>query len=501
MIAIENARLFNETQEALKRETATSEILGVIAGSPTDARPVFDAIVLAAVRSLRCEFAFVLLREGEAYYAASGATPDGLMKTPTERLPLDPVANFPSRAILSGEKLHLPDWSKIDLPEHERNIQAAFGFNDMLYLPLMRESGCIGVFGIAASRPNAIGAKDIAQAESFRDQAVIAMENARLFNETQEALQRETATSEILEVIAGSPTDAVPVFQAIVAAAVRALRCDFAHVLICDRDGWSMSTGATTSGLMTEFPADRAPLDPAANFPSQAMLGGETLYLPDWSQIELPEFERNIQATYNVQSAIYLPLMRGSQCIGLIAAGSNRKHPFGPKDIAQAKSFRDQAVIAIENARLFDEVQAKTRDLEESLAQQTATADVLKVISRSAFDLDAIFQTLVATAVDLCKAAVGHALRPRRRRLSLSGHGGARFEPGFAALSRGPSASSSRTGIRSPDERSSRGRSSMSRTLLRTRPMRCLSGARQPGARSARRALARKGSASRAPWR
>ena len=162
----------------------------------------------------------VLLRDGDAYVHAVGATQAGpIADLAPERFPIDSDANFPSRAILSREMLHLPDWSRIDLPEHERNIRAAFGVNSALYLPLLREGECIGILALVGNRPNSFGPKEIAQAESFRDQALIAIENARLFREAQEALERQTATSEVLKVIASSPSDVQPVFDAIAASA------------------------------------------------------------------------------------------------------------------------------------------------------------------------------------------------------------------------------------------------------------------------------------------
>ncbi len=221
-IAMMNARHINETREALARQTATAEILRVISQSPTDARPVFESIIVTAARLLRCDMAFVLLREGDAYVHTAGATPEGPMADlAPERFPIDPNANFPSRAILDETMLHLPDWSLIDLPEHERNIRTAFGVNSALYLPLLRDGECIGLLAFAGKRANMFGPSEVAQAESFRDQALIAMENARLFNETQEALERQTATADILRVIAGSPSDVQPVFEAISASAKR----------------------------------------------------------------------------------------------------------------------------------------------------------------------------------------------------------------------------------------------------------------------------------------
>jgi GAF domain-containing protein len=128
-------------------------------------------------------------------------------------------------------------------------------------------------------------------------------------------------------------------------------------------------------------------------------VGKKTLHLPDWSTIDLPAYERRIHETYGINSALYLPLVREGECIGVLALAGKRAGMFGESEVTLAESFRDQALIAIENTRLFNEVQARTEDLRESLQQQTATADVLKVISRSAFDLEAVLNTLVRSAV------------------------------------------------------------------------------------------------------
>src|SRR5260370_23541959 len=136
-------------------------------------------------------------------------------------LPLDPSVNFPSRAIVDKKMLHLPDWSLIDLPEHERHIHNMFGVKAALYLPLLREGECIGLLALAGKRAGIFGESAIALAESFRDQALIAIENVRLFNETREALKQQTATAEILQVIASSPGDWQPVSNAIATSANR----------------------------------------------------------------------------------------------------------------------------------------------------------------------------------------------------------------------------------------------------------------------------------------
>src|SRR5262249_14736690 len=223
VIAIENARLFNETNQALARQTATAEILKIVASSPTDVKPVFDAIVRTIVRVMRCDRAFFVRCEGDSYFGVATAALDGSFSALVGSTRINPAANFPSRAIISKQTVYYPDRSQIEVPEYERNISEKFGVNSSLFLPLLRQDQCIGVLALASKGTNAFSASDIALAESFRDQALIAIENARLFNETNEALERQTATAAILKGIARSPDDVQPVFDAIAASARRVI--------------------------------------------------------------------------------------------------------------------------------------------------------------------------------------------------------------------------------------------------------------------------------------
>nr|WP_246791569.1 GAF domain-containing protein [Bradyrhizobium commune] len=408
MIAIENARLFSEKKEALERQTATSDILRVISQSPTEVQPVFDAIVATAVRLFRRDRSFILRTDGARFWQVAFAGPDGVLPFPDlPPEPIDPDANFPSRAIVTRQNLHLSDWSAIELPDFERQIRDTFGFNSALYLPLLRDGECIGVLGIAGTRAGQFDDNEIALAESFRDQALIAIENARLFNETEDALARQTATSEILRVISQSPTDAQPVFDVIAQTAIRLLGCNRAFIQRCDEECFWTVTWWGAEGRLPLINMPRVKIDPAANFPSRAIVQKQTVHLPDWSLIELPLHERMIQKRLGLQTALFMPLLRDNKCIGLLSVAGTRPNMFGDNEIALAESFRDQALIAIENVRLFDEVQAKARDLTESLQQQTATADVLKVISRSAFDLQTVLVTLTRSAVELSGAQNG----------------------------------------------------------------------------------------------
>ncbi len=278
----------------------------------------------------------------------------------------------------------------------------------------MSNGAPLGVISVTRLVPGSFAPHHVQLLQTFADQAVIAIENVRLFNETKEALARQTATSDILRVISQSPTDVQPVFDAIVLAAVRLIRCDIAFFLRCDATTYTAVARATPEGLQASIRPPE-PIDPGANFPSRAIVAKETLHLPDWSLVELPEYERRIHEVFGVKSSLYLPLQHRGECIGLLALAGKRANIFGESEIALAESFRDQAVIAIENTQLFKEVKARTEDLSESLQQQTATADVLKVISRSAFDLPTVLQTLVESAARTLRRRQGHHYAPKRR--------------------------------------------------------------------------------------
>ncbi|MDN4988466.1 GAF domain-containing protein [Bradyrhizobium sp. WYCCWR 13022] len=411
VIAIRNAQSFNETQAALERQTATSEILRVISQSPTDVQPVFDAIVETAVRLTRCDLAFFLRCDGATYVQVARATPEGLTTVTRPPEHIDPDGNFPSRAIFGKKTLHLPDWSLIDLPKRELWVHETFGIVSSLYLPLLRAGECVGLLVLAGKRINIFGDREVALAESFRDQALIAIENTRLFKETQQALERQTATSEILRVISQSPTDVQPVFDAIVETAVRLIRCEVAFVLRCDGATFSPAAAAGPDGPLPDLGPSHLPIDPALNFPSRAIVGKENVYLPDWSLIDLPEHERQMRALIGVNSSLFLPLLREGECIGVLALADKKTNIFGDSEIALAESFRDQALIAIENTRLFNEVEQRTEDLRESLQQQTATAEVLNVISNSPGELGPVFRAVLENATRICDARFGTLLR------------------------------------------------------------------------------------------
>ncbi len=411
VIAIENVRLFDEVQsrtrdlqELLARQTATSDILRVISQSPTDVRPVFDSIVLTAARLLRCDLVFVHICDGATFSPAALASPEGLLADLGPiNLPIDPSVNFPSRAIVDKKMLHLPDWSLIDMPEHERNIHNIFGVNSALYLPLLREDECIGLLTLVGKRANIFGAAEITQAESFRDQALIAIENTRLFNETKEALEQQTATSEVLRVISSSPGDLEPVFAAMLDNATRLCEAPFGTMLLRD-------------GNVLRIVARHVPPAPTATFErgSELVISDNASHplvrvLDSKEVIHFADMRTDpsyiggnprvvaLVDLVGARTGLCVPMLKDDECIGAFVAIRLEVRPFTDKQIELVKNFAAQAVIAIENARLLSE-------LRESLEQQTATAKVLEVISRSAFDLRAVFETVVESSARLCSA-------------------------------------------------------------------------------------------------
>ena len=395
VIAIQNARLFNDTQTALARQTASADVLRVISQSPTDTTPVFNEIVRLALSLISCDEAVVFQCDSTTFWEAAVARSDGFeIEISGNRNTIDPAFDLPSQVFTTKEVMHTPDWGTADLPPRDRDIHKTLGFQSSFMVPLLREDICIGGLAFIRKVQRAFSEDEIAMAESFVDQAVIAIENVRLFNETQASLARQTATAGVLRVISESPTDVTPVFEEIVSSGLSLIECDLAIALRTDgTDAWQAAV-ATPDGLEKEFTTTRYKLSETDNVPTRSMQTGETIHIPDWSKAEFSEFDAAVREKHGFQSSLIVPMMRGDTCLGSFSFMRKMQQAFSEDEIAMAESFGDQAVIAIENVRLFNETQT-------ALVRQTASADILRVISGAQEDAKPVFMAIAEAGLSL----------------------------------------------------------------------------------------------------
>jgi signal transduction histidine kinase len=397
--------------EALEQQTATSEILRVISSSPTDVRPVFDTIVQNARRLCGADSAAVLTYDGELIQIESLDNADPERADALRRaypMPAD-RGHASGRAVLTGRPVHIPD--VLEDPDYALDAVRDVGLRSVLSVPMVRDGipiGAITVHRWATPRP--FSDKQIALLQTFADQAVIAIENVRLFKELEarnrdltEALEQQTATSEILRVISSSPTDVQPVFNTIARSAVKLCEALFSGVYTFD--GEFMRLAAHHNFSPDALKAIEA-LYPAR--PSRETAGGRAILNRMVIQVEDvlsdSEYGKALASTGGWRSTISVPMLREGKPIGSISVARAQSGRFSDKQSALLQTFADQAVIAIENVRLFKELEARNQDLTEALEQQTATSEILRVISSSPTDVRPVFDTIVQNARRLCGA-------------------------------------------------------------------------------------------------
>jgi GAF domain-containing protein len=410
VIAIENTRLLNELRESLQQQTATADVLKVISRSTFDLQTVLDTLTESAAHLCEADMGAIARQKGDAYYLVSvyGYPPDVIeyVKTiPHERGRGSAIG----RTVLAAKTVHLVD--VLADPEYTNlDMQEKLGVRSVLAVPLLREGKPIGVISLIRASVRPFTDKQIELLTTFADQAVIAIENVRLFDEVQartrevqESLEYQTAISDVLNVISRSPNELQPVIDAMLQTAARLCEAEYALFWRLQDGAYHLAGASNADAAFVKHCAEH-PIRPGrGSVAGRTALEQKTVHLPDC--LADPEYTLlDFQEVGGHRSMLGVPLLRDGVTIAVIVLLRNAVRPFTDRQIDLVTTFASQALIAIENVRLFEDVQARTRELSESLQQQTATADVLKVISRSAFDLKSVLQTLVESAGRLCGA-------------------------------------------------------------------------------------------------
>jgi GAF domain-containing protein/two-component sensor histidine kinase len=409
VIAIENARLLSELLQSLEYQTATSDVLKVISRSAFDLHPVLGTLIETAARLCSAEMALVSLREGEVYrMAANYGYPAEFESFLRSHAVGSDRGTMIGRAALDRKVVHVADVAAD--PEYRMPEAITIGrARTSLGVPLLREGQPIGVIVLARERVEPFTERQIDLVRTFADQAVIAIENTRLLTETHEALKQQTATAEVLQVINASPGNLTPVFEAMLDKALAL--CDGRDGLFWSFHGDQMRVEAARGHIATigeYFAVGRTYPIGATNAQARLIRGEPYVHIldvaGDYAYRAGDEIRRLTIEVFGVHTLLAVPLRKEGTCIGAFVIDRTEVKPFTDRQIALLESFAAQAVIAMENVRLFGELRQRTDDLEESLKYQTATSDVLKVISGSAFDLQPVLDTVVETAAHLCDA-------------------------------------------------------------------------------------------------
>ena len=439
VIAIENAQLLNELRrrttdltersadltEALEQQTASSEVLQVISRSPGELDRVFAAMLENAVRICHAKFGNIYRLKGDALHLAASHNTPAAYAEHRRHSPLrfDQMPDSLLQMLATKTPVQVEDILELLGDAEKRNPVVVAGaelggIRTVLNVPMLKEEKLVGAFIVSRQEVRPFTDKQIELVKNFAAQAVIAIENARLLNELRqrttdltertadltEALKQQTATSEVLQVISSSPGDLQPVFAAMLENATRICEAKFGMVFRFDGEAFVLAAQIGTPPAFAEYAERRGTFRPREGSHLDRVLRTRAVsHTADYAAegVAAPPVTLG-----GARSTVDVPMLKDNELIGAFSIYRQEVRPFTDKQIALVTNFAAQAVIAIENARLLNE-------LKQSLEQQTATADVLKVVSRSTFDLQTVLEALVETAARLCKADMGCIVRPQ----------------------------------------------------------------------------------------